>query len=171
MNVQKRYRITWTPKEWNGQSFEPDNHRVNAAEHAIQTFKNHFISGLCSVDKGFPLQLWCYLLAQAEITLNLLQTSQIDPSNSVYEVLKGVFNYYSTSLAPPGTKALIFKAIARRTSLGPYAVNSWYLVPAMKHYRCSRYLLIKPASSECLIPSSSSLYTGKCPQSPKKITQ
>lgn len=27
---------------------EPSNHRVNAAERAIQTFKNHIISGMCS---------------------------------------------------------------------------------------------------------------------------
>ena len=29
----------------------PSNHRANNAERAIQTFKNHFIAGLCSVDK------------------------------------------------------------------------------------------------------------------------
>jgi hypothetical protein len=34
------------------------NHRVNAAERAIQTFKNHFIAGLATVDKTFPMQLW-----------------------------------------------------------------------------------------------------------------
>ena len=28
----------------------PNEHRVNAAEGAIQTFKNHFISGLCTMD-------------------------------------------------------------------------------------------------------------------------
>ena len=91
------------------QLVEPDNHRVNAAERAIQTIKNHFISGLCSVDKLFPLQLWCYLLAQAELTINLLQTSRIDPSKSAYEVLEGQFNYNSTPLTPPGTKALIYE--------------------------------------------------------------
>ena len=57
---------------------EPNNHSVNAAERSIQTFKNDFISVLCSVGAGFPLQLWCYLLHQAEITLNLLRTSQSD---------------------------------------------------------------------------------------------
>jgi hypothetical protein len=31
-------------------------HRRNKAEHAIQTFKNHFIAGLCSVDPIFPLK-------------------------------------------------------------------------------------------------------------------
>ena len=34
--------------EW--QFVEPKNHRVNAAERAIQTFKNHFFSGLCTTD-------------------------------------------------------------------------------------------------------------------------
>ena len=37
------------------QLVEPDNHRVNAAERAIQTFKNHFLAGLATVDKTFPL--------------------------------------------------------------------------------------------------------------------
>ena len=119
------------------QLVEPNNHRVNAAERAIQTFKNHFISGLCSVDKLFPLQLWCYLLAQAELTLNLLRTSRIDPTKSAYEVLEGTFKYNSTPLAPPGTKALIFEPTSRRTAWGPHAVDGWYLGPAMKHYRCS----------------------------------
>ena len=39
------------------QLVEPDNHRVNAAERAIQTFKNHFLAGLATVDRAFPLQL------------------------------------------------------------------------------------------------------------------
>ena len=47
------------------QLVEPYIHRVNAAEQAIQTFKNHFISGLCTVDSYFPIQLWDKLLPQA----------------------------------------------------------------------------------------------------------
>ena len=31
----------------------PSNHRANNAEREIQTFKNHSIAGLCSVDKKF----------------------------------------------------------------------------------------------------------------------
>ena len=40
------------------QLVEPHNHRVNTAERAIQTFKDHFISSLCTIDKDFPAQLW-----------------------------------------------------------------------------------------------------------------
>jgi hypothetical protein len=53
----------------------PHCHRRNAAEHAIRTFKEHFVAGLSSVDLSFPLHLWDILLPQAEITLNLLRTS------------------------------------------------------------------------------------------------
>jgi hypothetical protein len=35
----------------------PHNHRVNPAERAIATFKEHFISALATVDKDCPLQL------------------------------------------------------------------------------------------------------------------
>ena len=33
----------------------PHTHRHNLGEHDIQTFKNHFKSGLASVDPNFPL--------------------------------------------------------------------------------------------------------------------
>ena len=101
-------------KDVDWQLVEPDNHRVNAAERAIQTFKNHFLAGLATVDRAFPLQLWCYLLFQAEMTLNMLRTSRTDPSKSAYEILEGAFDFNKTPLAPPGTKALIYEAITRR---------------------------------------------------------
>ncbi len=77
--------------EW--QFVEPNNHRVNAAERAIQTFKNHFISGLCTTDSNFPLQLWDQLAVQAQDTLNLLRTSRHDPSKSAYEALNGAYDF------------------------------------------------------------------------------
>jgi len=47
-------------------------HRRNAAERAIRTFKNHLIAGLCTTDTNFPLHLWDRLLNQAVLTLNLM---------------------------------------------------------------------------------------------------
>ena len=60
------------------QFVEPANHRVNAAERAIQMFKNHFISGLCSTDIQWPTQLWDQLVNQAATTLNILRKSRVD---------------------------------------------------------------------------------------------
>jgi hypothetical protein len=37
---------------------EPHNHSINAAEQAIQTFKDVFIATLATTDSKFPLQLW-----------------------------------------------------------------------------------------------------------------
>ena len=41
------------------QLFEPQEHCVNASKRETQTFKNHFISGLCTAHPQFPIQLWC----------------------------------------------------------------------------------------------------------------
>jgi len=54
----------------------PHNHRVNAAERAITTFKEHFIAALATVDMHCPLQPWDEFLPQVEITLNMLHFSQ-----------------------------------------------------------------------------------------------
>ena len=39
------------------QLVEPNNPRANAAERAIQTFKNHMIAGFCTFDSNFPIAL------------------------------------------------------------------------------------------------------------------
>lgn len=70
----------------------PYNHRRNAAERAIRTFKNHFIAILCATDAEFPLCKWCTLLPQAEITLNLLRSSRINPKLSAWAQLEGHLN-------------------------------------------------------------------------------
>jgi hypothetical protein len=64
------------------QLVRPHCHRLNAAERAISTFKEHFVAGLSSVDPSFPMHLWDRLLPQAEITLNLLWTSRLHPQLS-----------------------------------------------------------------------------------------
>ena len=137
---------------------EPDNHRANAAERAIKTFKNHFIAGLATVDPAFPMQLWCHLLEQAELTLNLLRTSRHDPSKSAYASLNTAFDWNRTPLAPPGTKALVYEAPVSRTSWAPHAVDGWYIGPAMDHYRCGLFYIestrgIRIANATKLFPA------------------
>jgi uncharacterized protein YgfB (UPF0149 family) len=57
----------------------PDQHRRNAAERAVRTFKNHFLAGLATCDPQFPLREWDRLLPQAELTLNLLRNARLNP--------------------------------------------------------------------------------------------
>ena len=82
----------------------PHLHRRNLAEHAIQTFKNHFIAGLASVNKKFPVRIWCRLIPHCLLTLNLLCPSKINPKLSAYAQIHRAFNFNRTQLAPPGTK-------------------------------------------------------------------
>jgi hypothetical protein len=84
----------------------PHIQRKNNTERAIQTFKNHFIAGLCSVDPTFPLKLWDKLLPQATITLKLLRKSRNNPRMSAYAQLNGHFDFNRTPLAPPGTRSI-----------------------------------------------------------------
>ena len=57
------------------QLVEPHNHRVNAAERAIQTFMDAFIAALATTDVGFPLKLWNKLTPQVQSCLNLMRRS------------------------------------------------------------------------------------------------
>ncbi len=77
-SVAYRHAITFT---WQTkfQLVPSDVHRRNHAERAIRMFKAHFLTILASVDPTFPLHLWDLLLPQAELTLNLLRQSALNP--------------------------------------------------------------------------------------------
>ena len=115
----------------------PGVHRRNSAECAIRTFKNHFIAGLCSLDKEFPLHLWDRLIPQAEITLNLMRASRLNPNMSAWTQLHGTtFDYNRTPLAPPGIRVLVHEKPAARGTWSPHAMDGWYTGPALDSYRC-----------------------------------
>ena len=111
-------------------------HRRNKVERAIQTFENHFVAGLCSVDPTFPLHLWDKLIPQAVITLNLLRPSRINPKLSAYAQLHGPFDYNRTPLASPRIQLPVHVRPEDRKSWDPHAVEAFYVDPAMNHYRC-----------------------------------
>eukprot|EP00804_Cyclotella_cryptica_P000709 CCRYP_000992-RA/>CCRYP_000992-RA protein AED:0.49 eAED:0.36 QI:0/0/0/1/0/0/4/0/407 len=76
------------------QLVNPDDHPVNAAERAIQTWKEHWLSGMGTLDPTCPIQLWCQFIEQGQDTLNLLAPSP--------------FNFDKTPLARVGTIAHSF---------------------------------------------------------------
>ena len=114
----------------------PHIHRQNAAERAIQTWKNHLVAGLCSTDTQFPMHLWDRLLAQATLTLNLLRPSRRNPRVSAYTTLEGTFDFNKTPIAPPGTKVIIHEKTLQRCSWDLHGIEGWYVKPAMEHYSC-----------------------------------
>jgi hypothetical protein len=67
-----------------------------------EPYKEHFVLGLSSVDFTFPLHLWDRLLPQAEIRLNLLQTSRLLPQLSPAAHFHGLVDYNKTAFFLPG---------------------------------------------------------------------
>jgi hypothetical protein len=114
----------------------PHLHRANAAERAIRTWKNHFITILCGLDPRFPLQLWDKLLQQTNLTLNLLRPSRLNPRMSAEAMMNGPFDFNRTPIAPLGTKVLVHEKPAVRGTWAPHAIDGWYVGPARQHYRC-----------------------------------
>ena len=118
----------------NYQLVTPHVHQRNAAERAIRTFKNHFVAGLATTNKRFPLHLWDRLLEQAEITLNLLRPARNNPAKSAYAIMNGEFDNNRMPLASPGTKVLVHEKPAVRGSWAPHGKEGWYVGPAIEHY-------------------------------------
>lgn len=148
-------------EQTNWQFVEPNNHRVNAAERAIQTYKNHFISGLCTTDSEWPLQLWDNLTEQALITLNLLRTSRIDPTKSAYHQLHGhKYDWNAHPLAPPGTKAIVYESPHSRASWGSRGLDAWYCGPSFDHYRNCRFYV--PSTKSYRTSGSYDLFPQHC---------
>eukprot|EP00956_Cyclotella_meneghiniana_P014140 scaffold21040_cov41-Cyclotella_meneghiniana.AAC.5 len=143
------------------QFVEPNNHRVNAAERAIQTYKNHFISGLCTTDRDWPLQLWDTLTEQALITLKILRTSRVDPTKSAYHQLHGhKYDWNAHPSAPPGTKAVGYESPATRASWGSRGLDAWYCGPSLDHYRNAKFYV--PTTKAYRISGSYDLFPQHC---------
>ena len=108
-------KLIMTTKNLKYQLVPPSNHRENNAERLIQTFKNHFVAGLCSVEKYFHFQLWYRLLHQATISINLLSKSITLTYISDYTPIFGEFDFNCTHLSPPGTRVVMHNRPNNRT--------------------------------------------------------
>ena len=114
----------------------PHNHRRNRAERAIQTFKAHFISILCGVAEEFPIALWCHLLPQVEMTLNMLRPSRTTPNVSSYAHLHGQHDYNAQPIAPLGMQCEMHVMPDARETFAPHSVSGYNVGTSFKHYRC-----------------------------------
>ena len=130
----------------------PHLHRWNAAERAIQTFKNHFIAGMVSTHKDLPLHLWCRLLTQAIVTLNLLLLSIINPTLSEHAQLHGLFNFNAMPFSPLGKKVIVHQNPTIRKSWAPRGKDGWYIDRAKDHYRC--YNICVPETRAVIQPDT-----------------
>ena len=113
----------------------PYSHRMNPAERAVQSFKNHFISNLHGTDTTFPANQWDRIIPQCEMTLNMLQRSRINPNISAYNQMFELYDYNSHPLAPLGTKAFVHERPEQRASFADHGKIGYVIRPAKDHYR------------------------------------
>ena len=144
--ISQEFKQALKKKDIQFQLVPPHIHRANAAERAIQTFKDHFLAGLSSCNPQFPLREWDRLLHQAVITLNLLRNARQNPKLSAYAFLFGTYDFTRYPLAPPGTKIVVHAKPTDRASWGFHGRDGWTIGPSLEHYRCIK----------CFIPTTKS---------------
>jgi hypothetical protein len=112
----------------------PDNHRSNLAEQAIQTFKHHFISILSGVDNKFLLSLWCALLKQMELTMNLLRQSNVAPKISAFAHVHSQHDYMKKPFAPIGCAVQIHVKPQNRRTWDTHTKAGYNLGRSMEYH-------------------------------------
>jgi hypothetical protein len=142
----------------------PHCHRRNAAEMAIHTFKEHFVAGLTSVNPYFTLQLRDRLLPQAEMTLNLLQTSRQHPQLSAAAHYHVLIDYNKTAFDRPGCNIIAHEKPAKRRTWAPHGQHGYSLGPAMHHYICQNFYISATASERAVDPLEFFTHNSPMPQ-------
>jgi hypothetical protein len=92
------------------------------------------------------MHLWDRLLPQAEITLNLLQTSRLHPRLSATAHYHGLVDYNKTAFPPPGCKIIADKKPGKRRTWAPHGQHGYSLGPAIHNYRCQNVYISTMAS-------------------------
>ena len=91
---------------------------------------------LATCDPDFPLREWYRLLPRAELTLNLLYNSRVNPHLSAWDYLFDNHNFNKVPLLPPGTKIVNHAKPDNRKSWAFDSGQVWCVGPAPDHYHC-----------------------------------
>ena len=91
---------------------------------------------LAEVDPAFPKIMWENLLAQTELTLNLLCLATLNPRILAWEHFNGAFDYSETSLGPIRCKIIIHTTSNNHKSWNQRGRKGFSVGPALHHYRC-----------------------------------
>ena len=112
----------------------------------MQTWKAHFISGLSGTHRAFPQHLWYRLIEQANITLNLLRSLNINMTHLAYSQLFGKLDFNATPISLPGYKCLFFEPPSSRSPWCEHAQHAFYIGPALTHFRSYKMYIVKTIS-------------------------
>ena len=77
-----------------------------------------------------------------------------------HKALEGPYDWNHYPMAPPGTKAIIYKDSDTRASWAPHGLDAWLLGPSKDHYRCHLYYV--PESRGYRVSGSADLFPQHC---------
>ena len=121
------------------QTVPPGDKRSNKAERCIQSWRNHLISVLGTVNSRCPLNLWEDFIEQMELTLAHLRPFADDPTLSSWEGIHGhKYDFLAHPLSVCGTKAYIFESNDVRDKWDCHGQLGFYVGPALDSYRAYR---------------------------------
>jgi hypothetical protein len=134
--ISKKFKKQIAENKMDHKLVPPSNHRMLLAERAIQTWKSHMISVLNGVDENFPIALWCQIIRQTELTLNLLRQSNIVPAISAFAHVHGQHHYMRHPFAPIGCAVEIHVKPGNWATWDTRCESGFSLGTSMEHYRC-----------------------------------
>ncbi len=79
---------------------------------------------------------------------------------SAYKALHGLYDWNHFPLAPPGCKAVIYKAPETLGFWASRGTDAWYIGSSLDHYRCNHYFV--PETRAYQISGSAELFPQHC---------
>ena len=82
------------------------------------------------------MHLWCQLIPQTTMTLNMMRNFRRSPTMLACTALEGKFHFNKTPLAQPDIKVIVHETPQEHKTWGTNGVPGLYIRPSMEHYRC-----------------------------------
>ena len=111
------------------QNTPPYIHRTNPAKRSLQTYKSCIKSTIAFLPPTFPITLWCNLLPQIDLSVNIVRKCRQNPLLSARAAMEGKYHFDSTSIAPAGSELLMHENPGRRRTFGYNTKKAWYIAP------------------------------------------
>ena len=105
---------------------------------------------LCMNHPQLPMELWCSLISQSEMTLSMVRQCISNPLIPACAALEGELNNLGAPLAPLGSLAMASTTPSQRESYATHSASTWFISPEMKH---CRWLLLRAPETKGAVTS------------------
>ena len=92
------------------------------------------MAALASCHPEFHMTDWDKLIPQANIILNFLRSSRVNPKFPAYVYINSNYNFNAYPLASPGTRVVLCKKSDQQDSWEYHEVEAFIIGPSLNHY-------------------------------------